>query len=178
MNNDIKYLDFSPVNQKQKRPRKKIKKKLKFIIILILLMLCLSVLLVFMINKSESAGTIKNGKITYSDKINNVSYINNKQIIELKSIDSQIDNLVINNEMINEIKNNSEKYDQTLKEILESSDTSKQDIYNIQKAIDLKIVSEKTSLKLYYAKITGFKNVKKFVNFCEAVFELIKEDNK
>ena len=89
----------------------------------------------------------------------------------IKSSNDLIDDCIISNENISEMKNKDSKYQKTLNEILANESTSNKEIYNIRKAIELKYVE-------YYAKITGFKNSKSLIEFCENTFKLMEIENK
>lgn len=162
----------------KKQKKNKLKLQRKIVIILLPISFILIILGIIMSNKPVKAGIIKNGKVIYSEKINNVSFVNNNPIIELKSVNEQINNIVIDSEMVEDMKKNSSKYNQTLKEILKDTHTSENDIYNVKTAINLKIVDEKDYYKDYYVKITGFDNVGSFIKFCEDAFKLVKEEMK
>ena len=56
--------------------------------------------------------------------------------------------------------------------------TYNKEIYNIRKAIELKYVDEDTKYVEFFAKITGFKNSKSLIKFCENTFNLMEIENK
>ena len=76
------------------------------------------------------------------------------------------------------MKNEDTTYQKTLKEILADKNTSNKEIYNIRKAIELKYVDEDTKYVEFFAKITGFKNSKSLIKFCENTFNLMELENK
>ena len=156
---------------------KKINIKKKNIYILSIVVVTIF-LLIIILNKEEKAGQIIDGEVVYSNKINNVSIINNKEIIELNTINNKINSIIISKDMYIDIKNNSQKYNQSLSNYLKSDDISENEKYNINKSIELKMVNDKTRLKDYYVKVTGFKNIKSFLKFLDDAFKLVKEDKK
>ena len=152
------------------------KKKKKIIIISIVIILIVLISIVLINNSNTSAGTIKDGKIIYSDKIVNTNNYKSKQIIEIKSVNNLIDNLIISSEEFDKIKNDDKKYKRTLKEVLNDKNTNNKDLYNIKKSIELNLVKESDDIVLYYAKITGFNTRGKFIKFCTKAFELVEKD--
>ena len=143
---------------------------------MVLIILILVGILVFNKCYYEKAGKIKDGKVIYSDKITITNKHKDKEIIEIKSVDKFIDNLIITNIELEDMKVNKEKYNRTLKDVLSDDNIHSKDVYNINKAIELDLVTEDTKLIDYYAKITGLKNKKVFIKFCEDAFKLIEED--
>lgn len=148
-----------------------------FIIIAVIILMALLINGIFG-NKYGDAGSVKDGVVTYSEKIVNTTYNkeSNNKIVTLKSINALIDDCILTNENIAEMKNKDSKYQKTLNEILADESTSNKEIYNIRKAIELKYVDENTKYAVYYAKITGFKNSKSLIKFCENTFKLMEID--
>lgn len=148
-----------------------------FIIIAVIILMALLINGIFG-NKYGDAGSVKDGVVTYSEKIVNTTYNkeSNNKIVTLKSINALIDDCILTNENIAEMKNKDSKYQKTLNEILADESTSNKEIYNIRKAIELKYVDENTKYAEYYAKITGFKNSKSLIKFCENTFKLMEID--
>ena len=148
-----------------------------FIIIAVIILMALIINGIFG-NKYGDAGRVKDGVVTYSEKIVNTTYNkeSNNKIVTLKSVNTLIDDCILTNENIAEMKNKDSKYQKTLNEILADESTSNKEIYNIRKAIELKYVDENTKYAEYYAKITGFKNSKSLIKFCENTFKLMEID--
>ena len=152
-------------------------KKKKIIILAIIIVLVIVMSIVLINNHSNNlAGTIKDGKVIYSDKIVNTTNYKTKQIIEIKSVNKLVDSLIITSEDIDKMEHNDSKYDKTLKEVLNDKNISNKDIYNIRKAIELDLVKDSDDVITYYAKITGLKSKKKFIKFCKSALELVKKD--
>ena len=122
------------------------------------------------------AGTYKDGKVVYSDKIVRVKTYYDKRVIEIKSIYTELDNLTFSDLNLNDLKYNNKKYNRKLKDVINDDFISNKYIYNINKAIELGIVDENMSLINYYVKITGLKNKKDFVHFCQETFKLMDKD--
>ena len=151
---------------------------LLLVIFIIIVIIIFIVMIIKNSNKKDKAGYIENGNIIYSQLIINKSYdkVNNIKTLEIKSEVDELNSIIITNEMIEKIKNNSNEYNKTLKEVIENDKTSNRDNYNIKKAIELKYVNESTKLSDYYWKITGFKNLNKLIEFCEEAFELMETE--
>ena len=159
------------------------KKKKKGIPLYALILVILGIVLIFIfinknLNKETNAGNISNGKVNYSEMIVNKRFNKDTsiKIIEIDTVDDQINNVVMTNKKIEKIKNNTDEYTRTLKEVLEDTKTISRDIYDINKAIELGYVDENTKYCDYYAKITGFKNTNNFIKFCENAFKLMEKD--
>ena len=153
------------------------KKKEKIIILTIIIVLVILISIILIHNHSNNlAGTIKDGKVIYSDKIVNTTNYKTKQVIEIKSVNKLIDSLIITSEDYDKMKHNDSKYDRTLNEVLDDKNISNKDIYNIKKAIELNIVKDSDDVITYYAKITGLNTKKKFIKFCKSALELVKKD--
>ena len=169
-------------NAKKNKTTIKNKKKFCIIIFTIIAVIFLIVLLTKGVlgNKYGDAGSVKDGVVTYSEKIVNTTYNkeNNNKVVTIQSVNDLIDDCIISNENIAEMKNKDSKYQKTLNEILANENTSNKEIYNIRKAIELKYVDENTKYVEYYAKITGFKNSKSLIKFCENTFKLMEIENK
>ena len=169
-------------NAKKNKTTIKNKKRFCIIIFTIIAVIFLIVLLTkgVLENKYEDAGSVKDGVVTYSEKIVNTTYNkeSNNKIVTLKSVNTLIDDCILTNENISKMKNEDTTYQKTLKEILADKNTSNKEIYNIRKAIELKYVDENTKYAEYYAKITGFKNSKSLIKFCENTFKLMEIENK
>ena len=169
-------------NAKKNKTTIKNKKRFCIIIFTIIAVIFLIVLLTKGVlgNKYGDAGSVKDGVVTYSEKIVNTTYNkeSNNKIVTLKSVNTLIDDCILTNENISKMKNEDTTYQKTLKEILADESISNKEIYNIRKAIELKYVDENTKYAEYYAKITGFKNSKSLIKFCENTFNLMEIENK
>ena len=150
-----------------------------FIIMAVIILMALIINGIFG-NKYGDAGRVKDGVVTYSEKIVNTTYNkeNNNKVVTIQSVNDLIDDCIISNENISEMKNKDSKYQKTLNEILANENTSNKEIYNIRKAIELKYVDEDTKYVDFFAKITGFKNSKSLIKFCENTFNLMEIENK
>lgn len=152
------------------------KTKLKKSAIIVLTLVCLIVigLIIFLSWNSEiSAGKIVDGKVVYSDKIETASEASTK-VIEINSINKKVlDTVIITPERLDAIKNKDKLYSMQLKDYIKRSETPNRDIYNINKAIELKIVKEDDPFIKFLYKVTGFKNEKQFIKFCEDAFKLM-----
>lgn len=144
-----------------KKNKMTIKNKKRFCIMIFIIMAVI-ILMALIINgifgnKYGDAGRVKDGVVTYSEKIVNTTYNkeNNNKVVTIQSVNDLIDDCIISNE-----------------------NTSNKEIYNIRKAIELKYVDENTKYAEYYAKITGFKNSKSLIKFCENTFKLMEIENK
>lgn len=152
---------------------KKLKLKKSAILIIVAAIMITFLIIFLILNRNISAGKVVNGKVVYSDKIRTASKASTK-VIEINSIDkSRLDTVIITSEKLNAIKNNDKLYDMQLKDYLKKDGVSNRDIYNINKAIELKIVKENDSLLEFLYKVTGFKSEKQFVNFCEDALGLL-----
>ena len=167
-----------------KKNKMTIKNKKRFCIMIFIIMAVI-ILMALIINgifgnKYGDAGRVKDGVVTYSEKIVNTTYNkeSNNKIVTLKSVNTLIDDCILTNENISKMKNEDTTYQKTLKEILADKNTSNKEIYNIRKAIELKYVDEDTKYVEFFAKITGFKNSKSLIKFCENTFNLMEIENK
>ena len=129
-------------------------------------------------NKKDKAGYIENGNIIYSQSIVNKSFdkVSNIKTLEIKTEVDELNSIIVTNDMIEKLKNNSNEYNKTLKEVIENDKTSNRDIYNMKKAIELKYVNEDTKLCDYYWKVTGFKKLNELIKFCEEAFGLMETE--
>ena len=167
-----------------KKNKMTIKNKKRFCIMIFIIMAVI-ILMALIINgifgnKYGDAGSVKGGVVTYSEKIVNTTYNkeNNNKVVTIQSVNDLIDDCIISNENISEMKNKDSKYQKTLNEILANENTSNKELYNIRKAIELKYVDEDTKYVDFFAKITGFKNSKSLIKFCENTFNLMEIENK
>lgn len=115
-------------NAKKNKTTIKNKKKFCIIIFTIIAVIFLIVLLTKGVlgNKYGDAGSVKDGVVTYSEKIVNTTYNkeSNNKIVTLKSVNTLIDDCILTNENISKMKNEDTTYQKTLKEILADKNTS------------------------------------------------------
>lgn len=160
--------------------KKKKKKRNNLIIIIFIIIIGVIgvTLLNYNKNNDTTAGYIEHEEVVYSQKIINKRFnkVENIKTIEIDSMHEEIDSIIMTNKIVEQIKSNNE-YKRTLQEVLQDDDISNRDLYNIEKAIELGLVNENTKIKEYYAIVTGFKNSKNFIKFCENAFELIEKDS-
>ena len=122
-------------NAKKNKTTIKNKKRFCIIIFTIIAVIFLIVLLTkgVLENKYEDAGSVKDGVVTYSEKIVNTTYNkeSNNKIVTLKSVNTLIDDCILTNENISKMKNEDTTYQKTLKEILADKNTSNKEIDNM-----------------------------------------------
>jgi len=158
-----------------KKAKLKIKKpsKKQFIIILgIILVIILSIILMTL--KSPYVGKIKDGKAVYIDRIKNVTVYpkSNKILIEFENNQELIDNCIISNEKYEKLKRNDSLYNISVKDYSKLTNLSAKENYNINKALQLKLVKEDDSYADYYAMTCGFKNKKELIRYTKAIIKL------
>lgn len=158
--------------KKTKLKLKKLSKKKIIIILSILLMIILIIILI--IPNEPYVGKIKDGKAIYIDRVKNVTVYpeNKKTLIEFENNEELIDNCIISNELYDKFKNNDSLYNLTIKDYLNLSNISAKENYNINKALQLKLVKEDDSYADYYAITCGFKNKKELLSYTKAVIKL------
>lgn len=148
------------------------KKKLNYkLIIGIIIFLLLLIIIIVCFNK-VNVGKIKNGKVEYIDRIENVTKYKDRIIIEFNNNKELIDNCIISTELYNNLKNGKDIYNLTLKDYVKLSTLTAKENYNIYKSIDLKLVDENTKYADYFAVTCGFKNKKELLKYTETVFKL------
>lgn len=107
-------------NAKKNKTTIKNKKKFCIIIFTIIAVIFLIVLLTKGVlgNKYGDAGSVKDGVVTYSEKIVNTTYNkeSNNKIVTLKSVNTLIDDCILTNENISKMKNEDTTYQKTLNE--------------------------------------------------------------
>lgn len=113
-----------------------------------------------------------------SDIINNSSYSNGLGIVEFKCVNNKLNNIIINSNMINEMKKNDPKYDKKLKTILDNKSINSYLASNIKKAIELDIVDENNTLKEYYYKALGFNNIKELIDLFDDTINKLKKNQE
>lgn len=158
--------------------RTKSKKNIKINKKIILILLILIIIIIGIIKSGTvNVGKINNeGKAEYIEKVVSVTKFENKKIIEFKNEYELIDNGIITTEIYEKIKNNDNTYNLELKDYLKMENISAKESYNINKAMQLDIVTENTKYETYFAKTCGFKNKKELLKYTEAVFELADKE--
>ncbi len=150
--------------------------------VIILILIACIILIVHKIRKDnrEKYGYIKDGKVVFSNLIINRSYDKNSgfAVIEVKPAIGELNSIIISTDMLSRIEENDQFYSKTIGEIKRRGELPTRDDYNIQKVLELGIMKEEDSLLKYYSTVIGFKNEKKFIEFCNKCFELIEIDSK
>ena len=150
----------------------KLKIKKKTIIIISTIFLVIIVFIIINILKTPNVGSIKNGKANYIDRIANVTKSEDNIVIEFKNNEELIDNCIMTKEIYDKFKVNDPLYNISVTDYAKLSNISSKESYNINKAIQLKLVSEDTSYTEYFAMTCGFKNKKELMKYTEAVIKL------
>lgn len=154
---------------------RKIKLKPKILLLIFAIILVIAIILIQV--RKPNVGKIVDGKIEYNEKVSNVTKYKDKILIEFNNNYDLIDNCIISTELYNDFKNNkTDMYKKTLGEYKKLSTLSAKESYNIHKALDLKIVTEKTIYSDYFAKTCGFNNRKELLKYTEAVFDLANKE--
>lgn len=158
--------------KKTKLKLKKLSKKKITIILSILLVVIL--IIVLLSSREPYVGKIKDGKAVYIDRVKNVTVYpeNKKTLIEFENNEELIDNCIISNELYDKFKSNDPLYNITVKDYSKLSNISAKENYNINKALQLKLVKEEDSYADYYAMTCGFKNKKELLSYTKAVIKL------
>lgn len=157
----------------------KLKKKYKTILILaVCLILLLGLFIIIKKISSVNVGKIVNGKIEYIDRIASVTSNkeNNVVTIEFKNDQELIDNCIITSKLYTDFKKDSSKYNISLKDYLKQDNISDKEKYNINKSLQMKLVTEETNYIEYFALTCGFKNKKELLKYTEATLELAKKE--
>lgn len=157
----------------------KLKKKYKTILILaVCLILLLGLLIIIRKISRVNVGKIVNGKAEYIDRI--VSVTSNKEnniiTIEFKNEQELIDNCIITSKLYTDFKKDNSKYNVSLKDYLKQDNISDKEKYNINKSLQMKLVTEETNYIEYFALTCGFKNKKELLKYTEATLELTKKE--
>lgn len=158
-----------------KKTKLKLKKLSKKKITIILSILLIVILIIVLLSSREPyVGKIKDGKAIYIDRVKNVTVYpeNKKTLIEFENNEELIDNCIISNEIYDKFKNNDPLYNITVKDYFKLSNLSAKENYNINKALQLKLVKEDDSYADYYAMTCGFKNKKELLSYTKAVIKL------
>ena len=158
-----------------KKTKLKLKKQAKKQIIIISSILLIVILIIVLLSPKEPyVGKIKDGKAVYIDRVKNVTVYpeKNKTLIEFENNEELIDNCIISNEIYDKFKANDPLYNISIKDYANLSSISSKESYNINKAIQLKLVSEDTSYTEFFAMTCGFKNKKELMKYTKAVIKL------
>ena len=153
---------------------------IKMVVILILIVGIILLIRGIRKNNREKYGYIKDGKVVFSNMLINRGYDKNTcfSVIEVKAIKEGLNSITVSSDMLNKIKEGDPFYNKSIGEMKNSEDLSNKDLYNISKVLELEMVKEDDSLLKYYSTVVGFKKEKKFIEFCDKCFELIKIDSK
>ena len=154
----------------------KLKIKKKTIIIISTIFLVIIVFIIINILKTPNVGSIKNGKANYIDRIANVTKSEDNIVIEFKNNEELIDNCIMTKEIYDKFKANDPLYNISIKDYAKLSTISPKESYNINKSIQLKLVSEDTSYTEFFAMTCGFKNKKELMKYTKAVIKLSNKE--
>ena len=152
----------------------------RIIIVLLLLIIVIAIIIVVRRNNRIKYGYIDNGKVVYSNLIINKSYNAEKElaVIEIKAKREELNSIIITNEILEKMKNEKDDFTKKINEIISDETLSSREKYNIQKAIELGLIKEEDNYEQYYITVTGFKNKKKFIKFCNKCFQLLEKEYK
>ena len=157
--------------------KKKVKLNKKAIILIAsVLTLLLIVLLIFLL-KDVNVGKIVNGKAEYIDRIVNVTKYENNTIIEFENDYEYIDNCIVTTEIYNKLKKDDPLYNISVLDYSKLKDISNKEAYNINRALQDKVVKESDKYHEYFSKTCGFKNKKQLIKYIEAVIKLSKKES-
>ena len=157
----------------------KLKKKYKTILIpAVCLILLLGLFIIIRKISRVNVGKIVNGKAEYIDRIASVTSNkeNNIITIEFKNEQELIDNCIITSKLYTDFKKDNSKYNVSLKDYLKQDNISDKEKYNINKSLQMKLVTEETNYIEYFALTCGFKNKKELLKYTEATLELTKKE--
>lgn len=154
-----------------------IKQNKKMLLAAILLLAIIIAIVLILTNKSVNVGKInKDGKAEYIERIANVTKYEDSKIIEFKNEYELIDNGIMTTEIYEKMKNNDALYNLLVKDYMKLNDLTAKESYNINKAVELGIVTEDATYADYFAKTCGFKNKKELLKYTEAVFKLADKE--
>lgn len=147
----------------------------------IAIMVCILLLGIFFVIKKTTkitVGKVVNGKVEYIDRISSVTFNKEKDMvtIEFKNNQELIDNCIMTSELYNNFKNNDSLYNISIKDYLKQDNISDKEKYNINKSIQMKLVTEETNYIDYFALTCGFKNKKELMKYTEATIDLAKQE--
>lgn len=156
------------------------KKSIPKLIVILIIIVGIALAVRGIQKNKEKFGYIKDGKVVFSNLLVNKGFdkSNGFAVIEISATNERLNNIIVSSDMLNRIKNGDELYSKKISELIGSEELSNSDLYNIPKAIELGIIKEDDSLLKYYSSAVGFKREKKFIEFCDKCFELVKIDSK
>ncbi|MGM9881768.1 MAG: hypothetical protein ACI31S_02865 [Bacilli bacterium] len=154
----------------------KLKPSKKQLIIILSILIIIIVFATIMITKTPNVGSIKNGKAKYIDRIVNVTKSKDNIIIEFKNNEELIDNCIMTKEIYDKFKANDPLYNISVKDYANLSSISAKESYNLNKAMQLKLVTEDTNYTEYFAMTCGFKNKKELIKYTKAVIKLASKE--
>lgn len=156
------------------------KKSIPKLIVILIIIVGIALAVRGIQKNKEIFGYIKDGKVVFSNLLVNKGYDKSSgfAVIEISATNERLNNIIVSSDMLNRIKNGDELYSKKISELIGSEELSNSDLYNISKAIELGIIKEDDSLLKYYSSAVGFKREKKFIEFCDKCFELVKIDSK
>lgn len=145
------------------------------------IMVCILLLGIFFAIKETTkitVGKVVNGKVEYIDRISSVTFNKEKNIvtIEFKNNQELIDNCIMTSKLYDDFKNNDSLYNISIKDYLKQDNISDKEKYNINKSIQMKLVTEQTNYIEYFALTCGFKNKKELMKYTEATIDLAKQE--
>lgn len=145
------------------------------------IMVCILLLGIFFVIKKTTkitVGKVVNGKVEYIDRISSVTFNKEKNIvtIEFKNNQELIDNCIMTSKLYDDFKNNDSLYNISIKDYLKQDNISDKEKYNINKSIQMKLVTEQTNYIEYFALTCGFKNKKELMKYTEATIDLAKQE--
>ncbi|MDD5865076.1 MAG: hypothetical protein PUD07_01090 [bacterium] len=158
------------------KKKSKLKFKKKQIIIISSIIIVIIAITITMITKTPNVGSIENGKANYIDRIANVTKSEDNIVIEFKNNEELIDNCIMTKEIYDKFKANDPLYNISIKDYAKLSTISSKESYNINKSIQLKLVSEDTSYTEFFAMTCGFKNKKELLKYTKAVIKLSNKE--
>lgn len=154
-----------------KKNTTKLNKKIIFIA------MCIILFAIIMKCKPVNVGKInKDGKAEYIERIANVTKYEKKKTIEFKNNYDLIDNGIVTDEIYEKLKNNDDTYNLTVTDYLKLENISAKESYNINKAIQTKIINQNTTYSDYFAKTCGFKNKSELLKYTKAVLALADKE--
>ena len=115
---------------------------------------------------------LKMVKLIILIELQNVTKSEDNIVIEFKNNEELIDNCIMTKEIYDKFKANDPLYNISIKDYANLSSISSKESYNINKAIQLKLVSEDTSYTEFFAMTCGFKNKKELMKYTKAVIKL------
>ncbi len=152
--------------------KRKLNKKLIAVILIILIVISF---IIVINSKNVYVGKIKDGKVKYIDRIENVTTTKDKVIIEFKNDEELIDNCIMTNELYDKFKKNDDLYNISVKDYNELRTISAKESYNLNKAVQMKLVSENDKYVDYFAMTCGFKDKNELMKYTKAVLKLAKK---